>query len=89
MRVAIDVLLHENSSRSKERHVSHEEKGFGYIGDGEDRSGGEELLEGVECALLKRTPGPGLVLFGEGSEGSDNVRVVGDEFLIEVGETKE
>ena len=73
MRVAIGVLLHENSSCSKKRCISHEEKGFGYIRDGEDRSGGEELLEGVECTLLKRTPGPGLVLFGEGGEGSDNV----------------
>ena len=73
VRVAIGVLLHENSSHSKERCVSHEEKGFGCIGDGEDRSSGEELSEGVECALLKRTLGPGLVFFGEGGEGSDNV----------------
>ena len=73
MGVTISVLLHEDHSGSKERGVSHEEEGFGNVRDGEDRGSGEELSEGVERMLLKRTPSPWLVFLGKGSEGGNNV----------------
>ena len=73
MGVTIGVLLHEDRSSSEERGVSHEEEGFGDIRDGEDRGCGEELSEGVERALLKRTPSPWLVFLDKGSEGGNDV----------------
>ena len=73
MGVAISVLLHEDRSGSEERGVSHEEEGFGNVRDGENRGSGKELLEGVERALLKRTPSAWLVFLGKGSEGGNNV----------------
>ena len=89
MRVAVGILLHEDCSSSKERGVSHKEEGFGNVRDGEDRGSGEELSEGVEHMLLKRTPSPWLVFLGKGSEGGNNVRIVRDEFPIEIGKAKE
>ena len=89
MGVAVGVLLHEDCPGSEERGISHEEEGFGNVRDGEDRGSGEELLEGVKCALLKRTPSPWLVLLGKGSEGGNDVRIVRDEFPVEVGKAKE
>ena len=73
MGVAISVLLHEDCSSSEERGISHEEEGFGNVRDGEDRGSGKELSEGVERALLKRTPSPWLVFLGKGSEGGNDV----------------
>ena len=73
MGVAVSVLLHEDCSGSKERGVSHEEEGFGNVRDGEDRGSGKELSEGIECALLERTPSPWLVFLGKGSEEGNNV----------------
>ena len=73
MGVAISVLLHEDRSSSEERGISHEEEGFGNVRDGEDRGSGKELSEGVERALLKRTPSPWLVFLGKGSEGGNDV----------------
>ena len=89
MRVTIDVFLHENRTSSEERHISHKGEGFRDIRDGEDWGGGEELSEGIKCALLKRTPSLGLVFLGEGSKGGDNVEVIGNEFLIEIGKAEE
>ena len=89
MGVAVGVFLHEDCSGSEEGGVSHEKEGFGNIRDGEDRGSGEELSEGVECALLKRTPSPWLVFLGKGSEGGNDVQIVRDEFLIEIGKAKE
>ena len=43
-------------------------------------------MKGVKGSLLEGAPGPGLVFLGEGGEGSDDVGVIGDELLIEVGE---
>ena len=89
MKVTIGVFLHENHASSKERYISQEGEWFRDIRDGEDWGGGEELFEGIKCMLLKRTPSPGLVFLGEGSKGGDNVGVIRDELLIEIGKAKE
>ena len=89
IKVTIGIFLHENCASSKERHISHEEEWFRDIRDGEDWGGGDELSEGIKCALLKRTPSPGLVFLGKGSKGGDNVGVIGDELSIEIGKAKE
>ena len=89
MEVAVSVFLHEDRSGSEKRGVSHEEEGFGNVRDGEDRGSGKELSEGVERALLKRTPSPWLVFLGKGGEGGNDVRIVRDEFPIEIGKAKE
>ena len=89
MGIAVGVLLYEYSSCGKERGISHKEEGFRYIRDGKDRGGREKLTESIKHPLLQGTPSPGLVFSGEGSEGSNNVGVVGDEFPVEVGETEE
>ena len=55
------------------------------IRDGKDRGGCKDVMKGIKGSLLEGAPGPGLVFFGEGSEGSDDVGVIGDELPIEVG----
>ena len=89
MRVTIGVFLHKNCASSKERYISHEGEGFRDIRDGEDWGRGEESSEGIKCVLLKRTPSPGLVFLGEGGKRGDNVGVIGDELLIEIGKAEE
>ena len=51
----------------------------------EDQSLGEGLLEHMECSVGLGTPVPRGKLVCEVSKGSDNVRVVENEVLIEVG----
>ena len=54
-----------------------------------DGFGEEETFEGVEGGLTRRGPVPGEVLFGEVKKRASDVGVIGDESLVEIGETKE
>jgi len=55
----------------------------------EDRSLGKSLLEGAERGVSLGIPVPRHVFVGEASEGYNNVGIVEDETLVEVGEAKE
>jgi len=55
----------------------------------EDRSLGKSLLEGVEHGVGLGIPVPRCILAGEASKGYNDVRIVEDETLVEVGKAKE
>jgi hypothetical protein len=55
-------------------------------GEGEDRGGGDSLLEGLECAVLVWSPGPYFRLSGQSVEGASLLREVLDEPVVEVYE---
>ena len=84
VKIPIGVLLHEYSTSSKKRSIRHKVKWLRYIWDGKDRGRCKNVLQSVKCTLLEGAPGPGLVLSCEGSEGGDNVRVIGNELPVEV-----
>ena len=64
-------------------------KWTGDIQDGKDRRGGKDCFESIKGSLVKWHPRPGDIFTDESSKRSDDVQVVGDEFAIEVGKTKE
>ena len=55
------------------------------IRDGKDRGRCKDVTKGVKGSLLEGAPSPGLVFLGKGGEGSDDVGVIGDKLLIEIG----
>src|SRR5260221_6937982 len=57
--------------------------------EGEDRGGGDSLLQGIECLLLRQTPDPPLGLASECIEGVGNIGEVTDKLPIEVHKAKE
>ena len=59
------------------------------IQDGEDRGYGKDHFESIKESLMKWHPRPGDIFLGKSSERSDDVQVVGDEFVVEVGKTEE
>ena len=46
-------------------------------------------MEGVKCLLLEGCPSPWLVLSSEEVEGGDDMGEIGNEFVIEIGKSKE
>ena len=80
--------MHENSARSKEGSISHDEKEARGVWNRENRGRGEDLMKVVEGALLESFPNPRLVLFCKEHKGIDNVGVIRDELLIEICEAE-
>ena len=89
MGITICVFLHKDSTGSKQRGVRHDMEWMGDVQDGEDRGCGKDCLESIKGSLVKWHQRPGNIFMGESSERSNNVQVVGNEFVIEVGKTKE
>ena len=59
------------------------------VQDDKDKRCGKDCFENVEGSLVKWHPRSGDIFPGKSSERSDNVQVIGDEFVVEVGKTKE
>jgi len=55
----------------------------------EDQSLSKSLLEGAECGVGLGIPVPRHVFVGEASEGYNDVGVVENEMLVEVGKAEE
>ena len=88
MEITICVLLHKDSANGKQKGVRHDMEWAGDIQDGGNRGCGKDCFESIKGLLVKWHPRPGDIFMGESSERGDNIRVVGDEFAIEVGKTK-
>ena len=80
--------MHENSARSKEGSISHDEKEARGVWNRENRGRGEDLTKVVEGTLLESSPNPRLVLFGKERKGVDDVGVIRDKLLIEICEAE-
>ena len=89
MEIAVDVCLEQNSSCSEWRGIGHDREWASNIRNGQNGLRGKGSLEGVECALLERGPGPQLVFPGEEVKWGDNMGEVGDKFVIEVCKPEE
>ena len=89
MEIISCVSLYKDSAGSKQRGIGHDMEWVGDVWDGEDRGCGKDCFESVKGSLVKWRPRPGDIFVGESSKRSDNVQVVGDEFVIEVGKTEE
>ena len=87
--VTIRIGLEEDGTRCVFRGVCGNSEGGGEVGEVKDGLGEEETFEGVEGGLTRRGPVPGEVLLGEVEERMSDIRVVGDEPSVEIGEAKE
>src|SRR5260221_12777313 len=86
---AVCLCLREDCSHCEVGGITLEAEATGLGGEGEDRCGGDGLLQGVECLLLSQAPDPLLGLVGEGVKGLGNIGKVMDELPIEVHKAKE
>ena len=89
MEITVCVSLHKDCASGKQRGVEHDVEGARDVWDSKDRGCGKDCFESIEGLLVKWCPRPGDVFLGKSSERSDDVRVVGDEFAVEVGKTEE
>ena len=89
MKVTIGILLHKNSTGSKEGSIRHDIEGVRNIRNCEDRGSSEDSLESVKRSLMKWSPNPSDILVSEGHERGNNVGAIGDEFAIEIGKAEE
>ena len=86
---SIHLCLGEDCASCKVGGVALKAEAAGLGGEGEDRGGGDGLLQGVKRLLLRRTPDPSLGLASECIEGAGCIGEVADKLLIEVHEAKE
>ena len=89
MPIAVGVGLEEDSTRCMFRGVCGNGEGGREVGEVKDGLGEEKTLEGIKGGLAGGGPIPGEVLLGEVEERVGNVRIIGDESPVEIGETKE
>ena len=89
MEITVCVSLHKDCTSGKQGGIRHDVEGMRDVQDGEDRGCGKDCFESIEGLLVKWCPRPGGIFLGKSSERGDDVQVVGDEFVVEVGKTKE
>ena len=89
MPIAIRVGLEEDGARRVFRGVRGNSEGGGEIGEVKDGFGEEKTLEGIKGGLTGGGPVPGEVLLGEVEDRMGDVRIVGDELSVEIGEATE
>ena len=77
-----------HNTYSQERDIGHERKRVRNVWDTKNGCGGENGAKGVKSLLLRFPPGPREVLVSEKNYWGDNVRIVWDEFVIEVCTSK-
>ena len=75
------ALLDEDHAQAVRRSVAFDDERLGEVRHGEDRSGGDSRLEGVEGRCCRVGPLE-TILLKEGSQGSDDGPEVVDEFAI-------
>ena len=82
MEVTIVILLYKDPSTSKEGGISHDDEGAAYIRKVKYRSMLKTRYQSGEGSFLFRTPHPGLVFSGEGSERGSSVGETRDKLAI-------
>ena len=89
MPVTVGVGLEEDGAGRVFGCVGGDGEGGGEIGEVEDGFCEEEAFEGIKGGLAGGGPIPGEVFLGEVEKRASDIRIVGDESLVEIGEAKE
>ena len=87
VKIAITVLLHENTPASEKRGVSHDNEGTTDIREVQDRSNLKKRQQSGKHGLLICSPCPGNTLLSQVSERGDDIGEIGNKLLVKVAKT--